>query len=182
MENNIQIIGNVTDYLPPSWDELFMRHVYLIASKSKDKKTKIGAVLVFDKAIISEGYNGFPRRVDDDVPERHERPEKYFWAEHGERNAVYDCARRGVRTVGSILYTNGVPCSDCARAVIQAGVKEVVVHAQWQEVEKTGSGWDKWKESCARSEAMLTEAGVEIRVFDMILNEIAFRDGKVWAV
>jgi dCMP deaminase len=87
-----------------------------------------------------------------------------------------------VTTIGSVLYTNGVPCSDCARSVIQAGVREVVVHAQWQEVEKQGGGWEKWKESQEKSVMMLAEAGIEVRVFDMKLNVVAYRDGKTWMV
>ena len=59
-----------------NWDELFLRHVYLIGSKSKDKSTQIGAVLVSDGGIISEGYNGICRRVNDTLPARNIRPDK----------------------------------------------------------------------------------------------------------
>ena len=76
-----------------NWDELFLRHVYLIGSKSKDKSTQIGAVLVSDGGIISEGYNGICRRVNDTLPARNIRPDKYNWYEHGERNSIYNAAR-----------------------------------------------------------------------------------------
>src|SRR5438045_6573381 len=105
----------------PSWDEYFMRHVYLVASKSKDTRTKIGAVIVRDKRIISEGYNGICQGVYDHIESRYVKPKKYFFFEHGERNAVYGCARHGIATLGAKIYTQGIPCADCARAVIQAG-------------------------------------------------------------
>jgi dCMP deaminase len=166
------------EILQPSWDELFMRHAYLISSKSKDNRTKIGAVLVREKRIISEGYNGIPAGVNDCCPERFLRPEKYFWLEHAERNSVYGCARYGISSLGSIMYTQGVPCADCARSVIQAGIKEVIVHKQWQDYE-VKFYWEKWLESGKRSTAMLNEAGIPVRVFDMALGLKSMLDGKI---
>ena len=168
----------VNDLKIPSWDELFMRHAYLISSKSKDTRTKIGAVLIRDKRVISEGYNGIPIGVCDCKSERFERPEKYFWFEHAERNSVYACARYGIASQGTIMYTQGVPCADCARACIQAGIKEVVVHKQWQEYENKFN-WEKWIDSTKRSTAMLEEAGISVRVFDMTLGLQSMLDGKV---
>jgi dCMP deaminase len=161
----------------PSWDEYFMRHAYLASSKSKDTRTKIGAVLVRDKRIISEGYNGMPMKVDDFPQSRYERPEKYFWFEHGERNACYCCARHGISTLGAVMYTQGIPCADCGRAVIQCGVTEVIVHKQWQEFERQFY-WEKWLESSKRTESMFQEAGVTIRVFDQVLDIQSILDGK----
>lgn len=162
----------------PTWDELFMRHVYLIASKSKDERTKIGAVLVRDRHVISEGFNGLPIGVCDCKPERQERPEKYFWFEHAERNSVFVCARYGIATQGAVMFTQGIPCADCCRSVIQAGVTEVVVHKQWQEYQYANpqTSISQGKERCT---TMLTEAGVKIRVFDMKLGIQGFMDGKV---
>jgi len=77
----------------PEWNVWFMQGVYWVASKSKDPKTKIGALIVKDTRIISTGYNGIPIGVDDNVETRHQRPEKYKWYEHGERNAIYAAAR-----------------------------------------------------------------------------------------
>lgn len=162
----------------PSWDELFMRHAYLIASKSKDSRTKIGAVLVRDRHVISEGYNGLPRGVCDCIPERMDRPEKYFWFEHAERNSIFVCARYGHATEGATMFTQGVPCADCTRAAIQAGISEIVVHKQWQDYEQK-FGWEKWLESGKRSAAMLQEAGIPVRVYDGILGLKGMLDGKV---
>ena len=110
------------------WDDYFMTMVYLVAMRSKDESTHVGAVIVGpNKEIRSTGYNSFPMGINDDVPERQERPEKYFWFSHAERNAVYLAARVGIPVEGCTMYTNGIPCTDCAFAVIQAGITEVVV-------------------------------------------------------
>jgi dCMP deaminase len=129
----------------------------LIASRSKDRSIKIGAVLVKDGAVISLGYNGFPRGVNDDAEHRHERPAKYAYTEHGERNSIYNAARAGVSTLDSVMYTQGVPCADCARAAIQAGVSKIVAYYQADD-----TVMPKWKDSCAIGREMLDEAGVEV--------------------
>lgn len=167
----------MSDTLPrPSWDELFMRHAYLISSKSKDSRTRIGAVLVRGQRVISEGYNGMARGVNDNVAARYERPEKYFWFEHAERNSIYGCALHGIATGGSILYTQGIPCADCARGVIQAGIREIVIHRQWDSMMRQRAGW---KESHDVSANMLQEAGVGLRDFDLVLHVQSMMDGKI---
>jgi dCMP deaminase len=162
----------------PSWDELFMRHAYLISSKSKDTRTKIGAVLIKNNRVISEGYNGIPTGVCDCNEQRYQRPEKYFWFEHAERNSVYSCARAGIATKDSVMYTQGVPCADCARACIQAGITTIVVHKQWEDFEQMYYR-DKWEESGKRSNAMFNECGILVRRFDGALNVLTMMDGKV---
>jgi len=152
-----------------NWDEFFMRHVYLVGSKSKDKSTQIGAILVRDGTIISEGYNGICRKVNDTIKERNERPEKYHWYEHGERNAVYNCARNGISTSGAIMFTNYPPCTDCARAVVQSNVKEIVFHKQWADLFDKNKG-DKWKGHDNRTMTMFIESGVNVRWFDCVLG------------
>ena len=80
-----------------TWDELYMSMTFLVAMKSKDENTHIGAVVVGpDKEVRSIGFNGLPRYVDDDKPERQMKPEKYLWFEHAERNAVYNASLMGV--------------------------------------------------------------------------------------
>lgn len=142
-----------------TWDQFYLKMADLIASRSKDRSAKIGAVLVKDNAVISMGYNGFPRGVNDDVEARHERPAKYSYTEHGERNAILNAARHGISTFGSTMYTQGVPCADCSRAVIQAGCSRVV--AYWQANERIFPGWI---ESCRMGREMLEEAGVKVEV------------------
>ncbi len=164
----------------PSWDEQFMHDVYWWARRSKDPRTKVGAVLVRwgDKIPISMAYNGFSRKVNDNVPERWERPEKYLWVCHAETNSVLNCARRGYSSEGTTLYTQGVPCAGCADAIVQGGIIGIVIHKQWQEYEKK-FGQKKWIESAERSEEKLKEAGIKVRVFDGVLGMQGVLDGKV---
>lgn len=158
-----------------NWDDYFMNMVYLVAMKSKDENTHIGAVIVGpDKEIRSTGYNSFVRGINDSIPERQIRPEKYFWFEHAERNAIYNAARIGVSTKDCTMYTNGVPCMDCARAIIQAGIKRVVVDKQWDD-----NNVDIWLEQAKRSLQMFTESGVEVRYINFNLIELhKFRKGE----
>ena len=164
----------------PSWDEQFMHDAYWWSRRSKDPRTKIGAVLVKPNSRIpfSFAYNSFARKVDDNVITRWERPEKYEWVVHAENNAVLNCAREGHCSNGAIMYTQGIPCTHCADVCVQGGIIEVVVHKQWQEYEQK-FGWDKWIDSAKRSEQKFTEAGIKIRVFDGILGIKGVLDGKV---
>jgi dCMP deaminase len=85
------------------------------------------------------------------------RPEKYLWMEHAERNAIYNAARVGIPLKGCVIYMDGIPCMDCARAIVQAGIKEI--RANYEEHQK-------WKSprydnaEMRRSETLLNEAGV----------------------
>jgi dCMP deaminase len=164
----------------PPWDETFMHDAYWWARRSKDPRTKIGAVLVHwdSKDAISHAYNGFARKVNDDIPERWERPEKYFWVSHAESNAILNCSRTGRSAMGTIMFTQGIPCADCSNDIIQAGIKEIVVHKQWQEYELKFN-WEKWKDSSKRSAEKLKEANIPVRVFDKVLGLRGFLDGKV---
>lgn len=112
----------------PSWDVHFLEYAALAATMSKDRSTKVGAVIVDTmRNVVATGYNGFPRGVDDNVEARHERPTKYLWTCHAEENAILSAARRGVAVAGCILYATHFPCSRCARGIVQAGVFRVVV-------------------------------------------------------
>jgi len=117
----------------PDWDQYFMTMAYLVASRSTDESTHAGAVIVRkDNSIVSTGYNGPVRGMDiEDVPQT--RPEKYFYMEHAERNAIFAAARNEGGLDGCRLYVNFLPCADCARAIIQVGITEVIVHKEGQE-------------------------------------------------
>ena len=112
-----------------NWTEYFISIANVIKLKSKDINTKIGVVIVGkNNEIVSTGYNSFPRGIDDTVPERQERPEKYFWMSHAERNSIYNAARIGVSTNECTMYMScGLPCADCAHAIINCGIKKIVV-------------------------------------------------------
>ena len=144
-----------------NWPAYFLNMVELVAAKSKDRSTKVGAVIVGpDLEVRSTGYNGFPRGVDDEVEDRHERPAKYLWTEHAERNAIYNAARMGTSLRGCTLYLmyGPCPCADCARATIQAGITRIVVPANRP---FPGKG-QQWEANFLVAREMLFEAGVTI--------------------
>jgi len=118
-----------------TWDEYFMDMARHVATRSKDRSRQVGCVIVdTDRVVRATGYNGFPRGVDDNVEERHQRPAKYRWTEHAERNAIYNAARSGVSTYGCVAYLPWYPCMDCARALVQAGIAEVIaVEPDWND-------------------------------------------------
>ena len=102
-----------------NWDDYFMSMAYLVAAKSKDIRTHIGAVVVgLNNEIKTTGYNSFVRGLQDNMPERQEKPEKFYWFEHAERNAIYNATLIGTSLKGCKMYTNGIPCADCARGII----------------------------------------------------------------
>lgn len=146
-----------------NWDEYFINIAQQVKLKSKDQKTQIGVVIVGkNNEIVSTGYNSFPRGINDNIVERQERPEKYFWFEHAERNAIYNAARIGVSTLGTTMYmTCELSCADCARAIINAGIEKVVFC-------KTDKEWPEiWKDSATRSNQMFKEAGIIVEYFSL---------------
>lgn len=168
-----------TEYVPPTWDRLFMEGVYWIAAKSKDPRTKVGAVVVRDNRPILWGYNGIVKGAKD-LPERMERPTKYKWMAHAERNCCYQAAKLGPTAEGATMYTQGVPCTDCAIGVIQSGIKEIVVHGPWMEYEThfdNKKERPQWDGVFSLSRDMLTEAGVTIRTYTEILGKVGYLNG-----
>ena len=141
------------------WDKYFLNIAEQVKEKSKDKRTHIGAVIVGkDNEILSTGYNSFPRGIDDDVEERQVRPEKYYWIEHAERNAIYNAARIGVSLRESTMYlTCGIPCSDCAKGIISSGIKRI-----YCKIQDTTRNREYWDEHAKRSLQMFKESGVEV--------------------
>lgn len=142
-----------------NWTEYFLNIAEQVKLKSKDQSTQIGAVIVgVDNEVLSTGYNSFPRGLTDDVQSRQERPEKYFWFEHAERNAIYNAARVGTPLKGASIYlTSGLPCMDCARGIVNAGIKTVFCKTVCTTTNK-----EKWEESQRRSVELLNECGVEV--------------------
>ena len=114
-----------TDYI--SWDEYFMGVAKLAARRSKDPNTQVGACIVSpENIIVSTGYNGMPKGCSDDEFswEREGEDTKYPYVVHAELNAILNANGRNLR--GSRLYVALFPCNECAKAIIQSGVKEVV--------------------------------------------------------
>uniref|UniRef100_A0A6M3KY96 Putative CMP/dCMP deaminase zinc-binding n=1 Tax=viral metagenome TaxID=1070528 RepID=A0A6M3KY96_9ZZZZ len=158
------------------WNQYFMSIAFLVSSRSKDESTHNGAVIVgIDNEILSTGYNSFPRMLNDDVKERQERPEKYYWFEHSERNAIYNAAMTGIKLKGSRIYVTGVPCCDCARGIIQSGIVEVIMDKKGFEAMEVG-----WSEHSKRTIQMFKECGIKYRFFeeDIIRKIDGFVRGK----
>jgi len=147
------------------WDEYFMTMAYLVSLKSKDPSTKVGAIIVGpDKEVRSTGYNGLPRHIADRAYRYENRQYKLLAVNHAEENAILHCARIGVSAKDCTLYCHWIPCSSCAKSIIQAGIIEVVYdkffpgnHTQNQE---------DWQQSIQISNELLNEAGVKVREYD----------------
>ena len=144
------------DYL--SWDEYFMGIALLSSMRSKDPSTQVGACIVnSEKRILSMGYNGMPRCCsDDEFPwDKNENPlnSKYLYVCHAELNAILNCASGNVR--GCTVYTTLFPCNECAKAIIQSGIAEVVYMS------------DKYSDSDSvlASKRMFATAGVNFREY-----------------
>lgn len=146
------------------WDSYFLDIAEVVRQKSKDPSSKIGAVLV-DKnnSIFSTGFNGFPIGVDETDESRWERPIKYEYVCHAERNAIALAARKGSTCDGATLYLVGfgpptAPCTECTKMIIQSGIIRVVgrpfIPAR-----------PDWIKDLQFSVALLEEAGVKFDEF-----------------
>ena len=139
------------------WDARFMGLALHVGSWSKDRSTKVGCVVVGpSNEIRAVGYNGFVRGLDDDDAARHDRPAKYLWTEHAERNAIYHAAQVGIPLAGCRMYLPWFPCMDCARAIAQCGFTELVA------VEPDLSD-QRWGNDFQSALEMLREAKVGVR-------------------
>lgn len=143
----------------PEWDRRFMQLALAVGQWSKDP-TPVGCVIAGPaNEVRSTGYNGLPRGVDDRVPERLQRPGKYLWSEHAERNAIYNVARSGIPVEGCRIFVPWYPCVDCARAIIQCGLIELIaIEPDWQDA--------KWGEDFRIAHQMFNECGLRVRFLD----------------
>ena len=147
----------------PTWDKLYIDMCHLLSERSRDTSTKLGAVVVgVDNEVVSTGYNCFPRGINDNVPERYDRPKKYFFYSHAEENSITNAARIGAKLKGCRLYVPWTPCATCARMIIQSGIIEVIV----ENIEPQSTNASKWKESCQASTEMFNEAGIKFRTMN----------------
>lgn len=154
-----KLIGGLKMSKFNKWDTRFVLMAEHVAGWSKDRSTQVGAVIVDDRnRILSTGYNGFPSGADDEEISRHERPAKYMFTEHAERNAIYTAANLGISLSGKKIYVSGelFCCIDCARAIIQTGIKQVF--AARPSLEK----YPHWYESNQTAYDLLIECGVEV--------------------
>ncbi len=142
------------DYI--SWDEYFMGVAILASQRSKDPSTQVGACIIDgDKRILSTGYNGFPKGCsDDEFPWNRDEDAgetKYQYVVHAELNAILNAS--GKKLAGATLYVGLFPCNECAKAIIQSGITEVVYLS------------DKYHSTSAMtaSRKMLDAAGIKCR-------------------
>jgi len=138
------------------WDQRYLALAKEVSTWSKDPSTQVGAVTVGSKKeVLSQGFNGFPRGINDTDERYHHRETKYKLVVHAEMNAIYNATYSGTSLDGATLYVYGLPiCSECAKGIIQVGIKKVVVEKSKE--------LDNWNESVQLSQKMFDEAGVEL--------------------
>lgn len=154
-----------------AWDVRFLQLAKQISTWSQDLHTQVGAVIVTPTSeVASTGYNGFPRGTRDEE-QRYERPAKYLYTEHAERNAIYNAARNGVALNGCTIYVEtsepadmlGCPCIDCSRAIIQSGIVAVVHRPIGKLFRKEAERLGGWRATCFAALDLLQEAKVQQR-------------------
>ena len=140
-------------------NEKYLEIARAVSALSKDPSSQVGAVIIGTGGEGGPwGYNGAPRGCDADIDHRMERPEKYYWIEHAERNAIFTAARTGFNTVGSTMVVTHAPCMDCARAIVQAGIKKVIFP------DPTPEFFERWKEHVERAVLLFNETNVDVEI------------------
>lgn len=147
-----------------NWHSYFFEIINIIAKKSKDPSTKVGCVIVSDiNEIVSSGFNGFPRGVNDKLKNRYERETKLLLTEHAERNAIYAAARRGIPLQNCRMYIDWYPCADCMRGIIQSGINNIYINGDSQSYQDTEL-LRRWKKHITASLLMAEEANINIYI------------------
>jgi len=150
--------------LSNKWDKRYMELAKVVASWSKDPSKKIGAVAIGSKGqVLAQGFNGFPRGIDDNDERLNDRETKYKYVVHAEMNLIYNATFNGISLDGSTVYVYGLPiCSECAKGLIQVGVKQVVMcENSYQDAD------EKWMKSLELSVALLNESGIHWKTVDV---------------
>jgi dCMP deaminase len=137
------------------WDQRYLGLAEEVAQWSKDPSSKVGAVAVGTKGqVLAQGYNGFPRGIDDSLTRYHDRDRKYELVVHAEMNVIYNATYNGVSLDGATLYVTGLPvCSECAKGIIQVGIRRVVM----KDVDTSR----KWEDSWRKTQEMFNEASIQ---------------------
>ncbi len=134
------------------WNDRFMELARHVSLWSKDPSTQVGAVIVDDKKrVVGMGYNGFPRGVDDSYNRYDEKKLKYNLVVHAEANAILNAVKS---VEGMTLYSTLFTCAECAKLIIQAGIKKIVA----PEIDFRSSWSDSFNIACL----MYKEAGIEV--------------------
>lgn len=145
------------------WNARYIELAKLVSTWSKDPSTQVGAVAIGEIGqILSTGYNGFPRGIEDTEDRLTTREIKYSYTVHAEMNAIYNASFSGVSLKNSTVYVYGLPiCSECAKGLIQAGVKNVVVDSSCM---LSDAAKERWKQSWESSQSMFNESGVRCTI------------------
>lgn len=138
------------------WIKRYLKLAQEVSTWSKDPSTKVGAVIVGNNGqIISQGYNGFPRGIQDTEERLNNRPLKYKLVTHAELNALLNALYNGASVKDATIYVHGLPvCNECAKSIIQAGIKTVVYDTKPK---------DQWKEQTEFALNMFKEVGIEVK-------------------
>ena len=143
------------------WDTRFLNLAKEYSTWSKDPSSQIGAVAIepSSRRVLSGGYNGFPRGIDDTEERLNNRELKHSFVVHAEQNLIYNATRSGISLERSYLYVWGLPvCSECAKGIIQVGVSRVYITQS--SIDKS----ERWKQSWDKTKAMFLESGVDFIV------------------
>lgn len=142
------------------WHNRYVALANEVASWSKDPSTRVGAVAIGSKGqVLAQGYNGFPRGIEDRLCRYNDRELKYRYVVHAEMNVIYNATYNGVSLDGSTLYVSGLPvCSECAKGVIQVGISKVIVNVPEMK--------EHWKQSWEISKEMFDESKVRWEIIN----------------
>ena len=136
----------------PSWDEYFMGICLEVAKRSTCDRARVGAIVVKDKRILTTGYNGSPKGLDHCDDAGHLMANGHCVRTlHAEQNAIIQAALHGVSTAGSTIYVTHQPCLNCAKMIINAGIRRVVYSGPYPDQE---------------SQAFMAQAGVALQQFE----------------
>lgn len=139
------------------WHRRFFQLAHHVSHWSQDPSTQVGACIVNeDKQVLSLGFNGFPRGVEDTAERYKDKETKYKFVSHAERNALDNAF---VDVKGATLYSTLFPCNECAKGIIQKGIKEVIT---------TQPDLDRKHNNLDESLQMFGEAGVKVRFIENV--------------
>ena len=155
------------DYL--NWDQYFMGIAKLSAMRSKDPSTQVGACIVGnDKRILSIGYNGTPNGYEDDLfPwDREGKPldTKYLYVCHAEMNAILNYRGNRKELENATVYVDLFPCNECAKAIIQSGIKEVIYLSDKYDGTESNIASKKLFDECGVNYTKFNKKGIEINI------------------
>jgi len=141
------------------FNQTFVNACDRVTSYSDDPHRKVGCVITKGDEIIVEGANKILNGAKV-TPERLERPAKYIWIEHAERAAIYKAARKGIPLEGTTMYLNWWPCIDCCRAIINSGIKQMIVP------NRPDFNDEKWGDQFMVTSEMINEVGIDVIYMD----------------